>query len=418
MSRKQWLQYIFTLILSLAVLLAARQYVQQRSVYDYTQADFISMKGRVISIDDVEESELTMSGGQSMTDKTITFSVKLLNEYRAGEVVVLTQVMDPLVSYTTKEVEEGDLVLVNEYHTDAGYNYMFGDYWRSNTLWWLLGLFVLAVLTFGRLKGLNTILGLAVTCLFVFWVFVPAILAGCNIYAWSILACLYSILTTLLIVDGYQRKTFIAASGCFGGVLVAGVLTAVFNRVMNISGVVDEQSMYLNDLSSELTVDLRAIIFAAIIIGATGAVMDVAISIASSLYELNDQMEHPTFKQLLRSGFAIGRDMMGTMANTLVLAYIGSSLSTVVLIVAYNASPYSIFNKELIATDIAQALIGSLGILSAIPLTSLLAAWIYPRLRRPHKKAAPADVDADTDTAPAPAEVPAAPAAPLPDEFL
>ena len=375
MSRKQWLQYIFTLILSLAVLLAARQYVQQRSVYDYTQADFISMKGRVISIDDVEESELTMSGGQSMTDKTITFSVKLLNEYRAGEVVVLTQVMDPLVSYTTKEVEEGDLVLVNEYHTDAGYNYMFGDYWRSNTLWWLLGLFVLAVLTFGRLKGLNTILGLAVTCLFVFWVFVPAILAGCNIYAWSILACLYSILTTLLIVDGYQRKTFIAASGCFGGVLVAGVLTAVFNRVMNISGVVDEQSMYLNDLSSELTVDLRAIIFAAIIIGATGAVMDVAISIASSL-------------------------------------------STVVLIVAYNASPYSIFNKELIATDIAQALIGSLGILSAIPLTSLLAAWIYPRLRRPHKKAAPADVDADADTAPAPAEVPAAPAAPLPDEFL
>jgi uncharacterized membrane protein len=140
--------------------------------------------------------------------------------------------------------------------------------------------------------------------------------------------------------------------------------------------------MYLNDLSTGLTVDLRGVIFAAIIIGATGAVMDVAISIASSLHELNDQLEHPTFGTLLKSGFVIGRDMMGTMANTLVLAYIGSSLATVVLIVAYNASLTSIFNKEMIVVEVEQALVGSLGILSAIPLTSLLAAWFYPLGRK------------------------------------
>lgn len=383
MTGKQWFQYIITIVLSLAVLLGAYHYVQGLANQSYTQADFITMKGRVTEIVSVREDSFTM-GEYTYTDKVITFEVELLNEYRKGEVITTTQAIDPLLSYATKEVEPGDLVMIYEYHSGAGYAYTFGDYWRSDALVWLLAAFCGAVMLFGRLKGLNTLLGLGITCLFVFLVFVPSILAGLNIYVWSILTCLYSIVTTLLIIDGYNRKTLIAAAGCFGGVLIAGVLTAVMNVVMNITGLVDEQSMYLNDLSSGLSIDLRAVIFAAIIIGATGAVMDVAISIASSLHELNDQMEHPTFGALLNSGFTIGRDMMGTMSNTLVLAYIGSSLATVVLIVAYNASLYSIFNKEMIVVEVEQALVGSLGILSAIPLTSLLAAWLYPLGRRRH----------------------------------
>ena len=381
MTAKQWLQYIFTIVLSLAVLLGAYHYVQELRAQTYLQADFVTMKGRVTEIADVQEESFTL-GDTTYTDRTIFFRVELLNEYREGEIITTQQNLDPLLSYTTKEVEVGDLVMIYEYHNELGYSYAFGDYWRSDALIWLLVLFCGAVILFGRLKGLNTLLGLGVTCLFVFLVFVPSILAGQNIYVWSILTCLYSIVTTLLIVNGYDRKSYIAAAGCFGGVLIAGLLTAAMNAIMNITGLVDEQAMYLNDLAGGLTIDLRAVIFAAIIIGATGAVMDVAISIASSLYELNDQLENPTFRTLLRSGFTIGRDMMGTMANTLVLAYIGSSLATVVLIVAYNASLTSIFNKEMIVVEVEQALVGSFGILSAIPLTSLLAAWFYPLGRK------------------------------------
>lgn len=411
MSRKEWIQYIITLVLAAALLLLAWQYVQSQPAHDFTQANFISMKGRVEEITDVEESSFTMSDGELIEDRNILFTVKLLNEYRAGEVVTTSQLVDPLVSYSTKEVEPGDLVLIYEYHDESGYRYVFSDYWRSNALLWLGIAFIVAVLTFGRLKGLNTLLGLAVTCLFVFVVFVPSILAGCNIYLWSILTCLYSIVTTLLIVDGYHRKTYIAAAGCFGGVLLAGVLTALMNAIMNISGLVDEQAMYLNSISSDMSIDLRAVVFAAIIIGATGAVMDVAISIASSLNELSEQLEKPTFRQLLRSGFAIGRDMMGTMANTLVLAYIGSSLSTVVLIVAYNSSLLNILNREMIVTEIEQALVGSLGILSAIPLTSLLGAWLYPMTRKKRRKKTPAPAPP-----PVPEPVPVQDAPVLPDE--
>ncbi len=382
MTLKQWVLYILTVLLAAAVLLGAHGYVQDLQTGDFAQAQQIAMQARVVRILDVRDDSYDLGDGIEYVDRTVTFEALLTNEYREGTTVTTSQMIDRLVSDSMKEVEVGDRVLLYEYHSAEGYSYSFVDYWRSDTLLWLVGLFCVAVLIFGRMKGFNTLLGLASTCMFIFLVFVPSILAGQNIYLWSILTCLYSIVFTLLIVDGYSRMTYVAVTGCFAGVLVTGLLTLALNNIMHISGLVDSESMFLNDLSTGLVIDLRGIIFAAIIIGATGAVMDTAVSIASSLQELNDQLEQPTFRQLLTSGLTIGRDMMSTMANTLILAYIGSSLATVLLIVAYNSSLTNIFNRELIVVEVMQALVGSLGILSAIPLTSLLAAWVYPRAKR------------------------------------
>ncbi len=381
-TKKERLLYVFTILAAFLLLFISYRYIQNRSdLSAFKTADFISMRAKVLEITDVSQEATSISDKNAAVDTAITFRAKFTNEYRKGTQVTVTQYIDGSLSANTRAVRKGDTVLIYERHTSEGYAYSFADYWRSDTLTLLALAFCAAVLVFGRIKGLNTLLGLGLTCLVVFMVFVPAILAGCNIYVWSILSCLYSIVFTLLIVNGYNRKTLIAAAGCFSGVLIAGLLTAALNRIMNITGMVDEQSIYLVQLG-ESSIDLRAIIFSAIIIGATGAVMDVAISISSSLHELNEQMEHPTFGTLLRSGFTIGRDMMGTMANTLVLAYIGSSLATVVLIVAYNSSLMNIMNREMIVVDVEQALVGSLGILSAIPLTSLLAAALYPTRKK------------------------------------
>ena len=116
-----------------------------------------------------------------------------------------------------------------------------------------------------------------------------------------------------------------------------------------------------------------------IIVGAVGAVMDVSMSISSSLYELRLKSPEIKPKELMKSGFAIGRDMMGTMANTLVLAYIGSSLTCVLLLVSYNASLEQVINKEMIIAEILQALAGSLGMLLTLPLTSAVCAAIYKK---------------------------------------
>ena len=126
-----------------------------------------------------------------------------------------------------------------------------------------------------------------------------------------------------------------------------------------------------------MPIDLRGVIFASIILGAVGAVMDVAMSIASSLNELVENMEKPSFSQVIKSGFEIGRDMMGTMSNTLILAYIGSSLSVLSLYCAYNSSFIYLINKEIIIVELLQALIGSIGILTVIPFATFISAKIY-----------------------------------------
>jgi uncharacterized membrane protein len=134
------------------------------------------------------------------------------------------------------------------------------------------------------------------------------------------------------------------------------------DRTLALTGVLSEESVYLTYLPMETPIDLKAIIFAAIVIGAIGAIMDVAMSISSALWEIAGTSESASFETLFRSGINIGRDVMGTMANTLILAYIGSSLSVVLLISVYSSSLLYLLNREMIVVEILQALVGSFGI--------------------------------------------------------
>ena len=237
-------------------------------------------------------------------------------------------------------------------------------------------IFTALVLIFGQAKGIKTMVSLVFTCLAVFYVMLPAIINGQNIYIWAIITCLFMIVMTMLFVNGITKKSFVAGAGCTAGVIVSGIITLIMNNVMKMSGFTDSDSTLIYHLNEE-PLDLTALIFAAIIIGAVGAIMDVAMDIASSLNELADTVPGITAKKLIRSGFNIGRDIMGTMANTLVLAYIGSSLSCVILLYAYSSSLLDLFNMEMIAMELLQALAGSIGMLLSIPLTTFISAYVY-----------------------------------------
>ncbi|NLK45530.1 MAG: YibE/F family protein, partial [Treponema sp.] len=163
----------------------------------------------------------------------------------------------------------------------------------------------------------------------------------------------------------------------FGGVLVAAVLAIIMKNVMFINGYFNNESLYLEALLPAGQKNLVAVLFAAVLIGSVGAVMDVSMSLASALFELAISVEDISFKQLVKSGFSIGRDMMGTMANTLILAYIGSSLSFLLVLIAYNSSFLGLINNQIIAFEIMQAITGSIGILCGIPLTTFIAAALY-----------------------------------------
>lgn len=284
---------------------------------------------------------------------------------------------DPTVA--VKIVEEGDRVILDN---SIGDQWQFTNYVRTNYIIWLGIIFIALLLFFGKMKGFNTLISLAFTCLAVFVVLVPAVISGENIYIWAIVICIYTILMTILIVNGFNKKSFMAMLGCAGGVLIAGILTLIMNRVLKWNGIMDADCQRL--ILEFPNMDLLAMIFASVTIGAMGAVMDVAMSMASSLYELKLKASHITSKELYKSGMSIGRDMMGTMANTLVLAYIGSALEVTILQVIYNGSLFELMNKERIILEVMQAIVGSLGILLAIPFTAFICSVFYKNLKQ-HK---------------------------------
>ncbi len=311
-------------------------------------------------------------------DVDIVFKCEITDGELEGQTVTAAEKFSAFEGVKFKPVELGDRIVIIESY-DNQYDWVLYEFDRSLPLWILGLLFIVLVLLFGRKKGVNTLISLGFTCAAVFMVFVPAVLSGQNIYLWSILTCVYIIAMTLSVTEGYSKKTLAAVIGCTAGVVVAGVLTVITSHYLKLSGAISGDSV---NLMMNYDMDFNALIFAGVILGAVGAVMDVSVSISSSLKELYDQVERPTFGGLVKSGVNIGRDIMGTMANTLVLAYIGCELSATLLLVSLSTSVTTLFTVEKIVAELLQALVGSIGILLTIPLTAVVSAALYIGVRK------------------------------------
>lgn len=211
----------------------------------------------------------------------------------------------------------------------------------------------------------------------VFFILIPAILANLNLYVITLGVALYIIIMSFILIGGITKKTIAASLGCMGGILVATLLAIIFTTLMRMSGILSEDYVHLVFIENDLPLNLTGILFVSIVVGSLGAVMDVAMSIASSLQELIDTAPSISVRQIIFSGMSIGKDIMGTMANTLILAYIGSSLPTILLMIIYAKPINLLIHSEYMAAEVLQAVAGSLGILFAIPVTSILSAMLY-----------------------------------------
>lgn len=367
--KKGTIVYIITVLVSILFIWWGNGYATKDYEFlsgEHTEATCI---GIITNIIDSEEYDY----GNDMGGKRITFECDIIKGKEKGNTVTAVQIIDDYDQIPAREIEDGEKIVLYDYGEDG---WQFTDYVRTTPLIWLGGIFFVLLIVFGRKKGINTIVSLVFTCLGIFMVFIPAVLSGYNVYFWSILICIFTITMTLLIVNGADKKSLAAGIGCICGVMLAGGLTLLMNSCLLLTGIVDESAYYLTMLNPDRPLDLKGVIFAAIIIGAMGAIMDVAMSIASSLHEINEKAD-VTPRELIGSGFAIGRDMMGTMANTLILAYIGSSLSVTLLLIAYNGSIMELFNKERVIVEILQALVGSIGILFTIPFTTGVCTLLF-----------------------------------------
>lgn len=381
MDKKQKIIYIITILISALYIFIGNKVANQNYIMRDKMATGVPEKMKILKIIDPDYDKTVYGESNGERSETIIlFEGEILTGYRKGTIERAVQRVDNLYAVEMRKVEEGQTIIVYD-NPDPSVDakYMFAEYHRVTVLWVLAAVFCVILVLFGRSKGLNTLISLIFTISSIFWVYIPAILSNGNIYLWSIVTCAYIILMTLFIVSGYTKKSFAAIIGCFIGVTISGLLVFFADNFLHMTGLVNEDSMYLIMLNPDSPIDIKAIIFGSIIIGAVGAIMDVAMSISASLAELKEKAPNLSSTQLIRSGFVIGRDILGTMANTLILAYIGSSLSVTLLLFAYNSSTLLLFNTEMIVVELLQAIAGSFGIILTIPLTSIICGILYAK---------------------------------------
>ena len=238
-------------------------------------------------------------------------------------------------------------------------------------------LYILALCLVGGKQGVKGAMGLIFTFASILFIYLPLVYLGYSPFWVSVLICALTKAVTMYFIGGATRKTLCATAGTLAGVIIAGVTATIFSRMSGITG------WNVSDIESLMTlyqtdgIQVGGLLFSGLLISALGAVMDVAMSISSAMQELCDQRPDITRLELMKAGMRVGRDMMGTDSNTLILAFAGTSLSMLVLDYAYDLPFLQIINSNNIGIAVMQGLSGSFGIVLSVPATVLLAAWIY-----------------------------------------
>lgn len=276
----------------------------------------------------------------------------------------------------------GDEVLVTRNDTPQGATMFIVDRVRRMPLWTIGLIFLGTVLAVGGWSGTRALVGLAASVAVVVRFIVPTILAGWNPLLVSVSGALVVMMTALFISHGVDRKTLVALAGTAGALLITALLAWFSIDLARLTGLATDDAMVLQILSAG-TIDGRGLLLGGIIIGALGVLDDVTIAQASAVFELHDVNRRLRGWPLYRRAMNIGRDHIASTVNTLVLAYAGGALPLLVILAA-QAEPLGVLmNREALATEVVRTLVGSVGLISAVPLTTAIAAIAASRAAPP-----------------------------------
>jgi uncharacterized membrane protein len=245
--------------------------------------------------------------------------------------------------------------------------------------WAVLGfivIFLAVVCLIGGKKGVLTCIGLIFTFICIIWLYIPMIYKGYSPFLAAILVAAVTTFVIMYLLGGLSGKTACAVVGTVGGVVIAGISAFLFGKAAHLTGYNAPEIESLLVLENIRGIRVGELLFSGLLISALGAVMDVAMAISSTVFEIHDQMPELDRKGLFRSGMNVGRDAMGTMVNTLILAFVGSGVSTLLLTYAYELPYLQIINSNNIVIEVMQGISGSMGVILTVPIVSLIASFV------------------------------------------
>lgn len=324
---------------------------------------YVKVKAQVLSIEEAKPEEGTP---QVLEVKVLEGALKGKHLRFAYQPIALSEYDISLKNNTKIFIQltiEGDQLL----------GVSFVDVVREGPLLLLFIMFFLLLMIIGGFKGLRSFVSLIITGLCIFKIYLPMILKGHGFIFTTVLVCCGIIFVSFILIDGFTKKSLSSILGTIGGTLISGILALYFGNRIHLNGLSDETIQMLIT-QTNVAINYRGLLYSGITIGVLGAVMDVSMTITSVIHEIKRSNPKVSVSSLIMSGFMVGKDIMATMTNTLILAYAGTSLPLLFFLALSNMSVEAAINSQFIATEIIRALSGSIGLILTIPVTSFVAA--------------------------------------------
>lgn len=318
----------------------------------------------------IQEKEVSIAGRNQLSQ---TLEVMITRGSLKNKKIIVKNGEIPIANI--QKYKPGNEIIVNYNKGAAGANaFYITDYIRRFPLLILVMIFVLLVVIVGKLKGIASLLSLAVSFFFIVTIIIPQISQGTNPITIVILASLFIIPITFYISHGLNKKTTVAIVGTFIAIIASGILTVIFSDWMRLTGFISDESSFLQIIKGSM--NMKDLLMAGMMIGTLGVINDITVSQSAIVFQLKEANIKLSWVELYKRALNVGQDHIGSMVNTLILVYAGASLP-LFLLFANNPQPFGqVINYEIVTVEILRALIGSISLILAVPLTSFIAAIV------------------------------------------
>ena len=349
---------------------------EDETASDTSRMVYASAEVTAVLADNAQE-DYQNAEGRRVGDQEL--EIRILSGDHKDEIMTVTNYMSALFNV---DVDQGDRIIVRIMtDEDGSYYASVFNYDRGIVLGVFLLIFFALLAVLGGKKGVGALAGLLFTLGCIWFILIPCLIRGVPAVPVTIGVSAVAAAAGLIFLNGYSKKTLCAVCGCVGGVLAAGIAAAAVGTLSPMNGFNMQEAENLILYGADKGLKISGLLVCGVLISALGAVMDVSLGIASSVWEMREQNPEASAGSLFRSGMQIGRDAMGTMANTLILAFAGSSLNMLILVQTYDIPFLQLINTDSIALEVVQSVAGSFGILLTVPLVAFISARLMVHCR-------------------------------------
>lgn len=362
---------LILLIIALGVLHVTRppeKFASQNATQENT------VQAKVLAVGDETVSE--MPTGEQLYSRDIEVQILSEGPFKGQTMTLNQRRMDQTSSITPRAGQRVLIILAQQ--PDGQVVPFLADRVRLTPLALLAALFVAVTLGVSRGQGLRALLGLLLSLAAIGGFILPQLLAGRAPLLVTFVGMGTLMAVTLYLIQGWNIRTHTAFLALLGCLSVTALLALLWVEVSALTGFGSEETLYLQ--ATGVTLDMRGLLLAGIVIGASGVLDDVVLAQAVSVYEIAEANPALTVREIFRRGMKIGNAHLASMVNTLVLAYASTALPLIILFALYTEPWYLTLNREFIAEEVVRTLVGSLGLLLAVPLTTAIAAWMAPQM--------------------------------------